>query len=63
MKSTPTGGGLFRKYAAVLILLVGGMLLLSSLVSIYFSYQETRRRWSRSSGSRRWRPRAASRSL
>jgi signal transduction histidine kinase len=36
------GGGLFRKYAAVLILLVGGMLLLSSLVGIYFSYQETK---------------------
>src|SRR5512146_542653 len=42
MKSTPTGGGLFRKYAAVLILLVGGMLLLSSLVGIYFSYQQTK---------------------
>jgi len=42
MKSTTTRGGLFRKYAAVLILLVGGMLLLSSLVSIYFSYQQTK---------------------
>jgi hypothetical protein len=42
MKSTVTGGGLFRKYAAVLILLVGGMLLLSSLVGIYFAYQETK---------------------
>ena len=42
MKGTTIGGGLFRKYAAVLILLVGGMLLLSSLVGIYFSYQETK---------------------
>ncbi len=42
MSSPIAGGGLFRKYAAVLILLVGGMLLLSSLVSIYFSYQQTK---------------------
>ena len=42
MSSTTASGGLFRKYAAVLILLVGGMLLLSSLVGIYFSYQETK---------------------
>ena len=36
-------GSLFKKYAAVLILLVGGVLLLSSLVNLYFSYQETKR--------------------
>jgi len=42
MKRKTTGGGLFRKYAAVLILLVGGTLLLSSLVGLYFSYQETK---------------------
>jgi signal transduction histidine kinase/HAMP domain-containing protein len=35
-------GRLFRKYAAVLILLVGGVLLLSSLVNLYFSYQQTK---------------------
>ena len=35
-------GRLFRKYAAVLILLVGGVLLLSSLVNLAFSYRETR---------------------
>src|SRR5215475_11286724 len=35
-------GRLFRKYAAVLILLVGGVLLLSSLVNLYVSFQETK---------------------
>ena len=35
-------GRLFRKYVAVLILLVGGMLLLSSVVNLYFSYQQTK---------------------
>jgi len=35
-------GRLFRKYAAVLILLVGGVLLLSSLVNLYFSYRQTK---------------------
>jgi len=35
-------GRLFRKYAAVLILLVGGVLLLSSAVNLYFSYRETK---------------------
>ena len=37
-----TTGRLFRKYVAVLILLVGGMLLLSSIVNLYFSYRETK---------------------
>jgi signal transduction histidine kinase len=40
-RATPRGR-LFRKYAAVLILLVGGVLLLSSLINLYFSYQETK---------------------
>ena len=35
-------GRLFHKYAAVLILLVGGVLLLSSLVNLYFSYRQTK---------------------
>ena len=35
-------GRLFRKYVAVLILLVGGMLLLSSVVNLYFSYRQTK---------------------
>jgi signal transduction histidine kinase len=35
-------GRLLRKYAAVLILLVGGVLLLSSLVNLYFSYRQTK---------------------
>jgi signal transduction histidine kinase len=42
MRRMTVGSRLFRKYAAVLILLVGGVLLLSSLVNLYFSYQETR---------------------
>ena len=35
-------GSLLRKYAAVLILLVGGVLLLSSLVNLSFAYRDTR---------------------
>ena len=35
-------GRLFHKYAAILILLVGGVLLLSSLVNLYVSFQETK---------------------
>src|SRR5262245_27484617 len=35
-------GRLFHKYAAVLILLVGGVLFASSVVNLYFSYQETK---------------------
>jgi signal transduction histidine kinase/HAMP domain-containing protein len=42
MSSMTRRGRLFRKYAAVLILLVGGVLLLSSLGNLYFSYHETK---------------------
>jgi signal transduction histidine kinase len=42
MSRTRTRGRLLRKYAAVLILLVGGVLLLSSLVNLYFSYRQTK---------------------
>ena len=35
-------GRLYRKYAAILILLVGGVLLLSGLANLYASYQETK---------------------
>ncbi len=35
-------GRLFRKYIGVLVLLVGGVLLVSSAVELYFSYQETK---------------------
>ncbi len=35
-------GRLFRKYVVVLLFLVGGVLVLSSLVQLYFSYRETR---------------------
>ncbi len=42
MRHLRAGGRLFGKYAAVLILLVGGVLLLSSLVNLYFSYRETK---------------------
>ena len=37
MRILAARGRLFRKYVAVLILLVGGMLLLSSVVNLYFS--------------------------
>jgi signal transduction histidine kinase len=43
MKGLTARGSLFRKYAAVLILLVGGVLLLDSLINLYFSYQETKK--------------------
>jgi signal transduction histidine kinase/CheY-like chemotaxis protein len=33
---------LFRKYVVVLLFLVGGVLVLSSLIQLYFSYRETR---------------------
>ena len=36
-------GRLFRKYVVVLLVLVGGVLMASSLVDLYFSYQETQR--------------------
>ena len=35
-------GRLFRKYVVFLLLLVGGVLVLSSLVQLYFSYRETK---------------------
>jgi signal transduction histidine kinase len=35
-------GRVFYKYAAVLILLVGGVLFASSVVNLYFSYQQTK---------------------
>src|SRR5262249_16044824 len=41
---TPTPRGrLFRKYVVVLLVLVGGVLMASSLVDLYFSYRETQR--------------------
>jgi signal transduction histidine kinase len=40
--SRPARGRLFRKYVVVLLLLVGGVLLTSSAVDLYFSYQETK---------------------
>ncbi len=36
------GGRLVRKYVVVLLVLVGGVLLLSSAVDLYFSYQEAK---------------------
>jgi signal transduction histidine kinase/DNA-binding response OmpR family regulator len=36
-------GRLFRKYVVVLLVLVGGVLIASGLVDLYFSYQETQR--------------------
>ena len=36
-------GRLFRKYVIVLLVLVGGVLMASSLVELYFSYRETQR--------------------
>ncbi len=36
-----SGGRLFRKYVVVLLVLVGGVLMASSLVELYFSYRET----------------------
>ena len=42
MSDRPAGGRLFRKYVVVFLLLVGGVLLVSSAVDLYFSYQETK---------------------
>jgi len=40
--TNPAGRGrLFRKYVIVLLVLVGGVLMASSLVELYFSYRET----------------------
>jgi signal transduction histidine kinase/putative methionine-R-sulfoxide reductase with GAF domain/HAMP domain-containing protein len=41
MKGPASGGRLFRKYVVVLLVLVGGVLMASSLVELYFSYRET----------------------
>jgi signal transduction histidine kinase/HAMP domain-containing protein len=35
-------GGLFRKYAAILVALVGGSLLINALIEMYYSYDESR---------------------
>ncbi|HTI54404.1 MAG TPA: GAF domain-containing protein [Verrucomicrobiae bacterium] len=43
MKMPGAGGRLFRKYVVVLLVLVGGVLMASSLVELYFSYRETQR--------------------
>src|SRR5262249_32133224 len=43
MTSPPRRGRLFRKYVVVLLVLVGGVLMASSLVELYFSYLETQR--------------------
>ena len=43
MKAGRRRGGLFGKYVVVLVLLVCGVLVTSSLVELYFAYQETQR--------------------
>jgi signal transduction histidine kinase len=43
MRRAPLQGRLFRKYVVVLLVLVGGVLMVSSLVELYFSYRETQR--------------------
>jgi len=43
MKIPGSRGRLFRKYVVVLLVLVGGVLMASSLVELYFSYRETQR--------------------
>ncbi|HEY7453759.1 MAG TPA: response regulator [Thermoleophilaceae bacterium] len=43
MRPTPARGRLFRKYVVVLLVLVGGVLMASSLVELYFAYRETQR--------------------
>jgi signal transduction histidine kinase len=43
MKDPTPRGRLFRKYVVVLLVLVGGVLMASSLVELYFSYRETQR--------------------
>ncbi len=43
MRHAPFQGRLFRKYVVVLLVLVGGVLMASSLVELYFSYRETQR--------------------
>jgi signal transduction histidine kinase/HAMP domain-containing protein len=41
MTTAPFQGRLFRKYVVVLLVLVGGVLMVSSLVELYFSYRAT----------------------
>ena len=41
MTTATPRGRLFRKYVVVLLVLVGGVLIASSLVELYFSYRET----------------------
>ena len=43
MTTRPSRGRLFRKYVVVLLVLVGGVLMISGLVDLYFSYRETQR--------------------
>jgi signal transduction histidine kinase/putative methionine-R-sulfoxide reductase with GAF domain len=43
MKPAGPRGRLFRKYVVVLLVLMGGVLMASSLVELYFSYRETQR--------------------
>jgi signal transduction histidine kinase/DNA-binding response OmpR family regulator/HPt (histidine-containing phosphotransfer) domain-containing protein len=43
MKNPAARGHLFRKYVVVLLVLVGGVLMASSLVELYFAYRETQR--------------------
>jgi signal transduction histidine kinase/DNA-binding response OmpR family regulator/HAMP domain-containing protein len=43
MTTRPSRGRLFRKYVVVLLVLVGGVLMVSGLVDLYFSYRETQR--------------------
>jgi signal transduction histidine kinase len=43
MRLPGPGGRLFRKYVVVLLVLMGGVLMASSLVELYFSYRETQR--------------------
>ena len=43
MTSPTRRGRLFRKYLVVLLVLVGGVLMASSLVELYFAYRETQR--------------------
>ena len=43
MTRGPLQGRLFRKYVVVLLVLVGGVLMASSLVEVYFSYRQTQR--------------------
>src|SRR5262249_52823955 len=43
MKTAGRRGRLFRKYVVVLLVLMGGVLMASSLVELYFSYREPQR--------------------